>query len=404
MLIACRLGLADLRHERLMAICQGLALAAVLAPLLILYGLKHGIVTGTLQALREQPANREILVLGNNRLLPADLDALRQLPEVGFLVPKPRSFARTLYIERREGAPRGLFEADLIPSATGDPLLPAGAPALAENQIALAAQLATRMQLGIGDRVQGNAVRGEMRGTPERLTFDFAVAQILPEGLIGRRSALLAYSTLDRIEAFIDGYALPDRGIASGTPLAERRDEVESLRLYARTIEVVPALSARLQAPPLALDVRAEVDRIEAVQALDRNLRAVFSWLVLIGGSGYLAALGTNVWANVARKREALSIVRLLGGSSAMLIAFPVVQALAIALLGFALAAAGYGLVALTINARFAAIAPGGPVCVLEPQHILLAALATHLGAALAALAGGLRAARLQPGEGIRRV
>jgi len=166
----------------------------------------------------------------------------------------------------------------------------------------------------------------------------------------------------------------------------------------------VPALSARLQAPPFALDVRAEVDRIEAVQALDRNLRAVFSWLVLIGGSGYLAALGTNVWANVARKREALSIVRLLGGSSAMLIAFPVVQALSIALLGFALAALGYGLVALTINARFAAVAAGGPVCVLEAHHIVLAAFATHLGAALAALAGGLRAARLQPGEGIRRV
>jgi putative ABC transport system permease protein len=401
MLIACRLGLADLRHERLMAICQGLALAAVLAPLLILYGLKHGIVTGTLQALREQPANREILVLGNNRLQPADLDALRRLPEVGFLVPKPRSFARTLYIERREGTPRGLFEADLIPSAAGDPLLPVG---LAEGEIALAAQLATRMQLQIGDSVQGSAVRGEMRGTPERLTFRFEVAYILAEGLIGRRSALLGYPALDQIEAFIDGYALPELGIATGTPLAERPDEVESLRLYARSIEAVPALSARLQAPPFALDVRAEVDRIEAVQALDRNLRAVFSWLVLIGGSGYLAALGTNVWANVARKREALSIVRLLGGSSAMLIAFPVVQALSIALLGFVLAALGYGLVALTINARFAAIAPGGPVCALEPQHLLLAALATHLGAALAALAGGLRAARLQPGEGIRRV
>ena len=401
MLIACRLGLADLRHERLMAICQGLALAAVLAPLLILYGLKHGIVTGTLAALREQPANREILVLGNNRLSPDDLEALRSLPEVGFLVPKPRSFARTLYIERLEGPPRGLFEADLIPSAAGDPLLPA---ALADGEIALAAQLATRMQLRIGDRLQGSAVRGEMRGTPERLSFRFAVAQILTEGLIGRRAALLGYPTLDRIEAFIDGYALPELGIEAGMPLAGRPDEVESLRLYARSIEVVPALSARLQAPPFALDVRAEVDRIEAVQALDRNLRAVFSWLVLIGGSGYLAALGTNVWANVARKREALSIVRLLGGSSAMLIAFPVVQALSIALLGFALAALGYGLVALTINARFAAVAAGGPVCVLEAHHIVLAAFATHLGAALAALAGGLRAARLQPGEGIRRV
>ena len=151
--------------------------------------------------------------------------------------------------------------------------------------------------------------------------------------------------------------------------------------------------------------MRAEVDRIEAVQALDRNLRAVFSWLVLIGGSGYLAALGTNVWANVARKREALSIVRLLGGSSAMLIAFPVVQALCIALLGFALAALGYGLVALTINARFAAVAAGGaglharaaaPRCSRRSRPML--------GAALAALAGGLRAARLQAGRGIRRV
>jgi putative ABC transport system permease protein len=243
-----------------------------------------------------------------------------------------------------------------------------------------------------------------MRGTPERLTFRFEVGHILREGLIGRRSALVAYPVLDRIEAFIDGYALPEQSIATGIPLADRPDEVESLRLYARTIEVVPALSATLQAPPFSLDVRAEVDRIEAVQALDRNLRAVFSWLVLIGGSGYLAALGTNVWANVARKREALSIVRLLGGSSAMLIAFPVVQALCIALLGFALAAAGYGLVALTINTRFAAVAAGGPVCVLEAHHVVLAALATHLGAALAALAGGLRAARLQPGEGIRRV
>ena len=401
MLIACRLGLADLRHERLMAICQGLALAAVLTPLLILYGLKHGVVTGTLAALREQPANRELLVIGNNRLQPADLDALRRLPEVGFLVPKPRSFARTLYIERLEGPPRGLFEADLIPSAAGDPLLPA---MLADGEIALAAQLATRMQLRLGDAVQGSAVRGEIRGTPERLSFRFAVAHILGEGLIGRRSALLPYATLDRIEAFIDGYALPEFGIESGMPLADRPDEVESLRLYAGSIEDVPALSARLQAPPFALDVRAEVDRIEAVQALDRNLRAVFSWLALIGGSGYLAALGTSVWANVARKREALSIVRLLGGSSAMLIAFPMVQALCIALLGFVLAALGYGLVALTINARFAAVAVGGPVCVLAAHHIVLAALATHLGAALAALAGGLRAARLQPGEGIRRV
>ena len=104
MLIACRLGLADLRHERLMAVCQGLALAAVLAPLLILYGLKHGIVTrhaaGAARA-AGQPRDP-----GARQQPPDGRTIWRRsaaLPEVGFLVPKPRSFARTLYLERASG-------------------------------------------------------------------------------------------------------------------------------------------------------------------------------------------------------------------------------------------------------------------------------------------------------------
>ena len=63
-----------------MAVCQALALAAVLAPLLILYGLTHGVVTGTLAALREDPANREILLVGNYRLRPDDVATIAAMP------------------------------------------------------------------------------------------------------------------------------------------------------------------------------------------------------------------------------------------------------------------------------------------------------------------------------------
>src|SRR5512146_2664308 len=119
-----QLALADVLYERKMFLCYAVALAAVLAPLMVLYGLKTGVIAALTGQLLEDPRNREILVIGNRSYTEGWLDALARRPEVGFLAPRTRSIAATLYVERTEDQSGGGPElAELIPSAPGDPLL-----------------------------------------------------------------------------------------------------------------------------------------------------------------------------------------------------------------------------------------------------------------------------------------
>jgi putative ABC transport system permease protein len=400
---ALRLGLADLAHEWPIAVCQVLALAAVLAPLLVLYGLKHGIVTGMLECLREDPANREIRVVGNLGLGRDEVARIAGLPGVGYLLPLPRSIARTLYFSALRDGGGNLVDARLLPSAEADPLRAAGAPTLGEDEVALTPQLARRLGVAPGDLVEGGNVRTLEGGRRERLALRLEVREVLGEGRLGGAAALVHPHRLDQIEAFLDGFALPELGFAIGRPLAERPERYEGLRLYAATLADVEALTAALQAPPWRLDVRSEAGRVRAIRELDANLARVFQLIVLVGGGGYLVSLGASLWANVARKRRELSIYRLLGASRAALMALPVSQAMALATAGAATALLLYAPVAAVINRRFAdAACGGGAVCTLRPIHIVVAVVATVAAAALAALVGGARAAGVEPSEGMR--
>ena len=52
-----RLALFDLRHEWAITLCQVTALAALLAPLLVLYGLQQGVI-GTLLERMDRSSNK----------------------------------------------------------------------------------------------------------------------------------------------------------------------------------------------------------------------------------------------------------------------------------------------------------------------------------------------------------
>ena len=55
-----RLALADIWHERVLFLCSALGCAAVLAPLIVLFGLRQGVVAGLRAELLEDPRAREI--------------------------------------------------------------------------------------------------------------------------------------------------------------------------------------------------------------------------------------------------------------------------------------------------------------------------------------------------------
>ena len=60
MTMVLRLAVADLLHERILSLCIVLALGAIISPLLVVLGLKEGIIEHLRSDLIEDPVNREI--------------------------------------------------------------------------------------------------------------------------------------------------------------------------------------------------------------------------------------------------------------------------------------------------------------------------------------------------------
>jgi putative ABC transport system permease protein len=390
-----RLALADLRHEWGMALCYVAALAAILTPLLVLDGLRAGVIRGLTEELRSNPSKLRISLPGTLQLTPEVVATIGALDGIGYLEPMSRSIAARLLIEGAGGA---VETVDLVPSSPGDPLLRDGAASLEQGKIALSADLAERFKVSIGDHLIGHAQRTGKWAA--RLDIPFQVAAILPTDFLVGRQALVAPPVADQLEAFRDEYELPAHGIA-GRSLAERPVRYENLRIYAADLDAVEPLAAALRST-FGLQVRAAEDEVRRIRALDQNLGAVFSLIGLVAGAGFVTALAASLWGNVERKRRALGILRLMGAARLGLVAFPLTHGLAIAALGFALAAATAALVAGMINARFADQASLGAVCTLVPWHLALALVITLLAAAGAALAGGFKASRLEPTEGMR--
>ncbi len=112
----------DYVHEWRLSLCAVLALAAVLAPLLVLLGLKHGVVSTLIERLAKEPRNRELLPIGSQRFTGNWFETLRERPEVAFIIPRTRQIAGTLEL-RRPDLGRSVT-VELLPTAPGDPLLP----------------------------------------------------------------------------------------------------------------------------------------------------------------------------------------------------------------------------------------------------------------------------------------
>jgi len=100
------LGLSDLLHDRKVSICIMASIVAVVAPLLLLFGLKFGIVSQMRTELLSDPRNLEIRMLASAKLDQVWFDKMRQSQNVAFILPMTRSLntIADLYVDSRRFA------------------------------------------------------------------------------------------------------------------------------------------------------------------------------------------------------------------------------------------------------------------------------------------------------------
>lgn len=399
-LLILRLAIADLAHDRLVSLCQIVMAAAVIAPLLLLFALKHGVATTLLAELRANPETLRIRPVGSYRLGPDFFQAMAARPETGFLAPTTRAIATQIYLSRMEGrAP--LADIQMLPTAPGDPLGQGEALIAGPGQVALSAAAARRLEAGPGDQLRGIVERGR-DGRVEPATVALTVARIVPEALYLSATAFVHPALIEAAERYRDGYEVPGFGWP-GDRAWEPISEFASFRLYARDLADVAPLAEAARAA--GIETRTEADRIAGILALDRNLGALFLIVGSVAAAGLVGALLAGMVAGVERKRRALAVMGLLGFRRGLLALFPMAQAGLLALAGYGLSLAVYGVGALAVQGYFAPLLRDGQAALaLAPWHFAAAALATLALALPAALATGFRAAATEPSEALREV
>ncbi|AFL75295.1 FtsX-like permease family protein [Thiocystis violascens] len=397
-----RLAYRDFAHERRISLCYVLALTAVLAPLLILFGLKFGLVDTLAQRLVQSPANREIGAVGSDRFDSAWFERMTARTDVAFVIPNTRRIAASLSRLQNLKTGSELRALQMIPSGPRDPLLgPHFKPPDGLAELVLSVSAAGKLGVAAGERLLARIDRSH-GGRDEGVVWEVMVTGVLSPDIMSEEAALVSLPLLVATEDYRDGVAVPALGWAGTAPPQVARSFAR-FRLYAASIDDVARLESDLSAEGIA--VRSQLAEIASMQTLDRNLSRVFWLIAFIGTLGFLASLAANLLANVERKWRELSILRLIGFPTASLILFPVAQAALVAALGAIAAVLVYLPVSSILNGWFVlSLQPGESICRLLPIHVALALVTTLFGAAAAAAWAGWRAARIEPAEGIRDV
>ena len=162
-----RLSFRDYSHECRMSGCFILELTSVLAPMMILFGLKFGIVSTMIHQLVENPANREIRPIGSGRYDDAWIDQYRSRGDVEFIIPKTRALAAT--IQLKSTSANRIVSTELLATAAGDPLL-SGLISVPKDysQVVLSQSAAKKLKVSTGDEIDGSLAR-QFQGRRQRM-------------------------------------------------------------------------------------------------------------------------------------------------------------------------------------------------------------------------------------------
>jgi len=215
LLLLLKLSIQDLWHDRTVSFCITSSLIAVIAPLLLLFGLKFGIVSQLQDELARDPRNLEIKMLSSGNFTAEWITKLREKSGVGFAIGQTRSLNTLADLIKDKN--HFIESAEVIPTAEDDPLL--GDLQLTNSHEAILTTEAAR-QLAVikGDTIHLRVIR-QLNEHREWGNKRLTVAGVLPPTYFNRPALFVSESLLLSLEHFRDGYISLELGIETGAPL-----------------------------------------------------------------------------------------------------------------------------------------------------------------------------------------
>ncbi|MBM9514879.1 ABC transporter permease [Desulfogranum marinum] len=231
-----KLAAKDIMHEWLLSLCLVMAISSIIAPLLLLFGLKYGSIQTLRGRLIQDPKNREIRPLTSKSYSHDWFKKIQNSKGVSFIVPMTRQISSTI---EASSSLNNTSRVSLLATAEGDPLLVEnGAKIPDKDSCVLSQNAASELNVRIGEKVT-LTVRRNLHGKSEKGNFTLLVTGILDARATSVNSIFVQLSALESVEDFKDGRAVPRYGWQGVMP--------EAYPVYDGVIVLTPILLSKLE-------------------------------------------------------------------------------------------------------------------------------------------------------------
>ena len=210
------LALLDLRHEWILTLCMVLAIAAVLAPLLLMLGLKYGTIETMRERLVEDPVNRELRPSRTLQLAPEWFQTLAAREDVAFVIPtilRGSSIVRIVQSERKRSQ-----ALDLVPTDEGDPLiLENGGIIPKPGECVLSYPASQELSVKTGDTITARITRTRHKKR-EFVETKMTITSVLNPRADGLPRIYTPLQFVTDVELYREGQAVPERKWSGSQP------------------------------------------------------------------------------------------------------------------------------------------------------------------------------------------
>ena len=399
-LLIIRLSFADLWYDKKVSFCIIASVISVITPLLLLFSLKYGVVSQLRQQLLNDPQNLEVKIVGNLHLDDAMFDWISKQPETAFVIPLTRSL--NTQADLIKDSSHFVSNAEIIPTASGDPLTNDLPKIDNEKKVLLSTLSAEKMQVTVGSRIKLIITR-QLDGKFEKGVTELEVIGIIPENRYSRTAAFVSLNLLIAMENFYDGYQSDLFATDAGKLNPPNHTSFARARIYANTLDNVAPLSFKLREKHI--ETRTQSNAIENIKAIDRVFSFIFSVIAITAGFGCILSFTGSFLSNIERKRKDIAFMCLLGFQSKNIMLYLINQAVILSCLAFFVSIILFLLGNHAFNSVLGKNLISQPIVSrLQFYHLVVAFMLTMLIACIVVVIGGQRAIKIQPAESLREV
>lgn len=379
-----KLARKELLFDRMMSCCQIAAIACILAPLLLLFSLRHGILQEMELRLKNDPQVLSLSLDTSYRLDDTFFKNLQALPEVGYVIPEITALNALVDLK----FPGTVERVSVMATSKGDPIVVGSGISLHDdrdtlqnNECYITEQLAKEHNIAAGNKVTMVVTRVK-QGVRQVARIPLKVQGIVLQRFVNDDFLLVNPQVVRALDDYRNGYEPEIFSDGSNVPTGPRY--YAKFRLYATDLDSVIPLFYFLANQHL--NVRSKVQEIENLQAIDRVLNFVFGVVAVVSIVGGAIALGGLMLSSLKSKKRNLVLLRLMGQSNGNTYRLVILESCIIAVLGFVLALVLYYLGSLVFNLYFKQLMIDAVISELLWWHIAIFLLVTVAIAVLIAL------------------